>query len=490
MSDFKGFLKHGGNYLIANLATKALAFISIPFYTRMLTTEEYGVVSVFLGVAAILSSIMALSMDRSISRYYFDQKSPEDFKNFVGTSVILAFFAFLLNCILLYFFAEEFGEWVGLETGVVYLLIPFTLINIIDLTFEQIYGPQKKSKKIAITSLYRVYLGFTLSIIFIYLLPDDKYYGQMFGLILGGGLICIYWVKLIKPYVKLSFNKDYFKYILTYSVPLIPYALSGVIIEQFGKVAIGNQNLSEAGFYSLALAISSLVSIIIGVTHQAWNPYYMEYMNAKQYEKLDSDFVRIFKLTVLGAFVIAAFGEQIGLLLAKKEFSGSLYLIPIFTLGYVFYQFSYAYLRNFGYSKSTYYMTITVLISGASNVLLNFVLIKKFGEVGAAVAFVISYLIMAIIGWFINHFLVKLHATPMKRILIPLLVAIPFYSLLFALMKFKGSSVDLSQTGIMIISLSVKGLATALLGVILFWTERAEISNFTQKFLNRKANKP
>ena len=48
MSGFREILKHSGNYLIANLATRALAFISIPVYTRLLSTEDYGITAVFL----------------------------------------------------------------------------------------------------------------------------------------------------------------------------------------------------------------------------------------------------------------------------------------------------------------------------------------------------------------------------------------------------------------------------------------------------------
>ena len=327
------------------------------------------------------------------------------------------------------------------------------------------------------SSLYKVYIGCALSMLCIYLVKDKKYYGQIYGQLLGGLLICIYWMKLIKPYCNLVFKKSYFKYIFTYSVPLIPYALSGVIIEQFGKLAIGkSQSLSEAGFYSLALAVSSLVSIIIAVTHQAWNPYYFEYMNSKNYKQLDIDFVRIFKITILGAFGIAAFGKEIGLILAKKEFSSSLYLIPIFTLGYVFYQFSYAYLRNFGYSKNTYYMTITVLLSGASNVVLNFILIKHYGAIGAAISFVLSYIIMALIGWFINHFLVKLHATPMKYMLLPIGVVLPFYFLLYLIMDIDS----------LYFSLFIKLILCGLLATITFWTDRIMVSNFIRKILIKK----
>ena len=94
MANFTSFLKHGGNYLVASVATSALAFISIPVYTRLLTPEDYGVVSIFMGIVGLLGSVMSFGTDRSVSRYFFDQKDELDFKRFIGTSSILALFFF------------------------------------------------------------------------------------------------------------------------------------------------------------------------------------------------------------------------------------------------------------------------------------------------------------------------------------------------------------------------------------------------------------
>ena len=41
MSDFKALAKHSTNYLFAIMATKALAFISIPVYTRLLSVYVF-----------------------------------------------------------------------------------------------------------------------------------------------------------------------------------------------------------------------------------------------------------------------------------------------------------------------------------------------------------------------------------------------------------------------------------------------------------------
>jgi O-antigen/teichoic acid export membrane protein len=476
MANFKGFLKHGGNYLIASLATRSLAFISIPIYTRLLSTEDYGIVSIFMGVSGLLASVIAFSTDRSVGRYFFDQKSELDFKRFVGTSSILAAFFFIFNSILLVYLAEDFGKLIGLNKNVVYLFIPFSLIAIIGLTFEQIYGPLKRSKEIALYSVVNVFLGFALSVIFLLFMKTDKYYGQIWGQIATGFVMLFFWIKLIKPYFVWSFDKAYIKYIFTFSVPLIPYALSGVIIEQFGKIAIGSsQGVSEAGFYNLALSISSIVNIVVVVTHQAWNPYYFEYMNSKNYAQLDTDFIKIFKLTILVAFGVASFGKELGLLLAKQEFSGALYLVPVFTIGYIFSQLSFAYVRNFGYTRKTQYMTLTILTSGISNVVLNVFFVKSFGQLGAAISFVISYVIMAILAWFINTYFVKLHATPIKRLLLPLFITIPFYIALYFVL-----SID-SVFG----AILIKGLFFCLLAIITFWIERKIILIFFNKILNR-----
>lgn len=479
MPGFKEIVKHGGNYLIANIATRALAFISIPIYTRLISPSDYGILSVFLGVTGILGSILTLCTDQSISRYYFDKKNDEDFKKFTGTSIILALIVFFFTSLTLVLFAEQFGKFVGLQKKLIYLIVPFGFFNCISLIFEQIYGPLKRSKMVAMSSLSRAYVGFAFSVGIVLMLKTDKYYGPVLGQIIGGAALVFYWVKCIAPYFKLSFDKTYIKYILSYSVPLIPYVLSGVIIEQFGKIAIGNsKSVSEAGFYSLALAVSSIVSIVIAVSHQAWNPYYFEYMNSKNYTQHDEDQNKIFRITVFLAMGVASFGNEIGLMLAKSTFVGSLYLVPIFVLGYVFYQLAYVYLRNFGFTRKTQYLTLTVLLSGLSNVLLNTMLIPRYGEIGAACSFVISYMLMALIAWGLNKYVVKHYGPPLKLFLYPLLISLPFFVSIYLMRYMDGFW----------IKILIKSILTLILAIILFWGFRFELLKYLKSLKRNKAD--
>lgn len=474
MGNFGEILKHSKNYLIANLATKALAFISIPVYTRLLTTDDYGIVSIFLGVVGILNNLFTLGCDCAVSRYYFEKKDENDFKSFVSTSVMLSMIIFFINVFFLCLFVNFISARTQLPVFATYLIIPVVLFNIIGLMFEQIYNPQKKSRIIAKSSLIRVYLGFSFSIIFIFLFQSEKFYGQIWGQIAAGVILTIFWIRKIKPYFVFSFSMKHLRYILFYSLPLIPYSMSGVLIEQFGKLSIGNNyTISDAGYYSLALSISGLVAIIIAITHQAWNPYYFEYMNNKNYIQHDKDQNRIFRITILGGIFLAALGPEIGMILAKSDFTGSLHLIPILVIGYIFYQLAYVYMRNFGYTRKTIFSTLTVLSSSLLNIIINIYAVPRWGEFGAAISFVIAYIFMAFVAWFFNKYVVKFYTTPLKQFLRPLAITLPFFIAIY-----------LVHPDNYFLSISFRLIVMGIVAFILFWHERQSLMKKIDLFIH------
>ena len=59
-------VKIGTLYLIGNIFNKAIAFITIPIFTRLLTTEEYGIVNTYTSWASILMVIVGLSLGNSV----------------------------------------------------------------------------------------------------------------------------------------------------------------------------------------------------------------------------------------------------------------------------------------------------------------------------------------------------------------------------------------------------------------------------------------
>lgn len=436
MSDFKALLKHSSNYLFANLATKALNFISIPIYTRLLTVEDYGIVSVFLSVIGISSVLLTLGTEVAISRFYYDAKNLNEFKDFVGTSILLASGIFVGMSLCFFFLLPVISTILSFSILLTLAIIPVSLYTSVNSVFVQIYSPLLESRRIAIVSSIQIYLAFGLSVLIIMCLPDEKYYGQVLGTILSMLILGVYIVKQIRPYYHQCFNKKYVRYILSYSIPYLPYSLSGVLLAQFGRMIMSNDfGFESAGLYSFAASIGGLMFIIISVVHQAWNPYYFQYMKDRDYASIDKDYSLIWKVTLVGALLLTFWGSEVGILLGRKEYFGSLYLVPYFVLGYVFYQWAYVYMRNAGYAKKTIWNTVAVFVAGFLNILLSAILINPYKEIGVALAFCISYLILLVISYLLDKIFVKEYSPSLSLFLRPLICFVPFF--LIGMLTFK-----------------------------------------------------
>jgi O-antigen/teichoic acid export membrane protein len=136
------------------------------------------------------------------------------------------------------------------------------------------------------------------------------------------------------------------------------------------------------------------------------------------------------KITLVVAFGVGTFGGDLGSLLVKQDFTSYFYLIPLITIGYVFYQLSFIYIRSFGYAKKTIFLSLSFILSGLSNVIFTYFLGNIYGVLGVSISFVISYLILLVITWSINEYFLKLYSTSWVKLIKPLVVVIPFYFIL------------------------------------------------------------
>lgn len=427
MSDYKSLFNHSRNYFFATMATKALSFISIPVYTRLLSVEDYGIVNVFMSFVGIIAVFLTLSSEVSIGRYYYDAKDIEDFKRFVGTSIRLTTIILIVTTTIFVLGLNLIADLIELPRKLTLCLVPVALFNITNSIFTQIYNPQMQSKKIAIVSSVQSYSAFAISVICILLIKNEKYYGYIYGNIIAMVMLGSYLIRQIKPYYISCFDKNYIPYILKYCLPYIPDSLSGIVLAQFSKIFIGNsQGYTLAGSYSLVVNMATLMALVIQITNNAWIPYFFRYMNAKDYKSINNDFNLIWRLTLVAAIGLSFFGKEIGEILAKKEYLDMISILPLLVTGYVFHQWAYLYLRNVGYSKRMMWNTYSYMFSGMALVVLNILLVPKFHEYGAAVATMASYALLFLFIYFVNRYVIRLFAPSLAKALMPFLLYIFF----------------------------------------------------------------
>lgn len=436
---FFEFLMHSKNYFLSNMATGALAFLSLPVMTRLLSPSDYGVLSVFTGYQGVFVALLTLNCYVALGRYFYEKK--DDFKQFFGANLIFILLLLSLAFVFFLLFQNEAARLLGLPANTILFIVPAVLIYIAGSWFEQIYVPQKQSRKIAVRNVIRAYGIFALSIVFILLMDSEKYLGQIYATIIIGGLFFIYYFFDLKSYLKFAFQFKHITYIMHYSVPLLPYALSGVILAQFDRIMINSYlGSTPAGLYAFAAVIGSMLAIVSSSLFQAWNPDYFKHMDEKNYDGLNYDAKRIFRIIVTAALLLIVFSREVGVMLGSKDFYDALPVIPVIVVGYVFNSVFAFYGWNIEYEKKNIYLSLTVLLAGALNIILNVIFIPRFGYFAAAYTTAVSYIAMALFAWCTGKFILKIYCVPLRLLLIPLAIIAPFvtgyYLLSFAELSF------------------------------------------------------
>ena len=454
-------LKHGKNYFSADIATKAMAFISIPIFTRLFTQADYGIVAVFSAYVGIITVILSLNSYTAVGRYYYEKT--DDFGAFIGTTLIFVGLIFGLTLPIYILFYKQIASLIQLPGLLPIYLIFACLFAIIYSLYYQILVPQKRSKEAATISVLKGYTTFGIAVLFVYLLTENRYLGQIWATLLIGLIFSIYFMIKIRKYSKFCFKMKHIRYILIYSVPLIPYFLSSTILAQFDRIMINNIiDTASAGLYSLGYNVGMLLLIVIGAIYTALTPDFMEFLDNKEYDRLDALFEKLFSIVTLAALGLVLFAKEIVTILADEKFHAGLSVVPIVVIGYVFYGMFMVYHLYPLYDKKTIFMSIAALTAGISNIILNAVFIPMYGYVAAAYATVASFFIMFLMAWIFAKFILKKQITPLWMIWKPTLIMFCFIAFVYFLNMLSLNA---------ILFFVIKLMVLALFGIVVFYKE-------------------
>jgi len=457
--DFAIFLKHGSKYTTANFFIKAISFIAIPIYTRLLTPSEYGILAVFNSAVGIFFIIYGLQMYGSVGRYYLEKT--DDFSDFLGTNLIALVLIIIVEGAIFWIFKEPIMKFFVLPI----FLFPFIIaLSIVSFGFA-IYGNllvvKRNSGEYTLISVFKALSFFLLSVFLMYHMKSDRYLGNIYAKLLVTIIVFGYSFCKLLPMVKFNFKMEHLKYSINYNLPAIPGALSGFILAFFDRIIINQlTNSANTGLYSLAYNISMVLNVIYGGLFAAWFPTFIENMRDKKYNKIRMLTSRFTDIVFFFALLIAIFSNEIICLMAPPKYYAALHLIPIITIGYVFLFVSNVYGYFTSYRKEKIIVvSMNLLIVAAVNIGLNYLFIPKYGYSIAAVTTAFSYLLLMFLNYFTVRYLLKENVLYLKVFLLKFIFTLVFYLILLGITFFIDSQ---------FISSTIKIIAILIWGYFVF----------------------
>lgn len=466
----KKALKSGIWYTVSSISVKAILIITTPIFTRLMSTEDYGLSATFSTWFALLNVIASLNLWYSIGRAKLD--FPGKLEEFVGSIQLLAFsFALALEAISLLFFESSYKALDLTAPLLIALYIYLLVYPAVQLTQSKMKYQYNYKGNIAIT-IYTTISTVIISLVLVIVMPDNAALGKSLGAVISAGALAVFiWIRAFSKKT-IRVNLEYWKYGLKISVPLILNSISLNILAQSDRVFITKFcGTHYTGIYSLAYSYAILINIILNAANEAWLPWFHDTFFDENYEEIKKNVKPLITFGCwFGVGCIAIAPEAIALL-GGKTYSEGVWAVPPVTLGivcsYIFQHYEHIELHL----KKTWYISVGTVIAAVVNLILNYIFVPMFGFVAAAYTTLACYILLMILHHYISRGILKVHLYHDKfmysALIVTAILAVVFMSLYNALWIYRW---------ILIVIIS---------GIYLF-TNRKMIIKAVTNFLNKR----
>lgn len=390
-------------FVVCSLLQKAAAFITVPVFTRLMSTEQYGIYSIYLAWTNIMAVVLTLNMENGA--FINEYAKTDDIKQKTEAPLTIISLALLLTLVatVVYFcFHDNIASYIGLS----HLLVVLMLVEIM-------FSPAYKVWMVTQRFLYKYkrLVGVTLSLTFIQVVggiilvycSDNNH--QAIGRVMATviphvivGLILIYY--FAKKAHKF-FSIMHWRNILKLQLPLVAYNLSMVALLSSDKIMINILvGVSAAGIYSIAYSIGQILTILKSSVIDAYHPWIYEKLKNKEYLSIGSIVRPLIFFFGMIAVLVSLLAKEVVAILAPSSYYDAVPIIPAIASSALFTLLNQIFVIIDTYYEKTRYTMYASIFASLLNILLNYLTIPIWGYKIAGATTLVSYMALAYANYF------------------------------------------------------------------------------------------
>lgn len=388
-------------FTFCNFLQRGIATITIPIYTRVMSSDEYGLSSVYNAYFTVLVIICTLYLQSGVMNNVFTKYNTSQEKVvsvYQSLSLVTASIAFVLYLC----FRPNIIRVLGLPESVV------TAMFILFL-----FWPSYNYWLIYKRYRYEYVIPVIITVIISILTPI---FGITGVLISSGNkgvariiseivLQCIIGFAFYIVNYRRSFNffdSKLWSYAVKFNVPLIPSFLSEVLLNQSDRIMISFYcGMDKAGIYSIAYSAASLIMMVSSALNAAFIPWQYQMLQAKEFPKLKK--LGYFVLIGLGGLLImlVLFAPEVIKVLAGNSYMEGVNLIPVISAGIFLNIVCQLFYRIELFYEQQNKVFMVVCTSVVIKIVLNVILLPIYGFKVAGYTTFIGYTILCIMHYLV-----------------------------------------------------------------------------------------
>ncbi len=411
MNKKKNIFKVGIGYTIGNVMLKGVVFITTPIFARLMTKADYGKYNVFASYESLFFVIIGLAIHSSYKNAYYKYRSDDNsegeiqYQKYLSITMCFLFTSLVVWLLIAFAFNEMISNILGIDGSLLFVLVVGSMVTAIANCYTTDEGIHYRYKSILVISLVNTLSSVCLSLLLIrFFFANYSYVGRIIGGLIPG--LIIYGFIAIKYLFRSSPKgmKRALSWGIKYSFPIVPHGVSQVVLTQFDRIMILKMiGESQAGVYSFAYTIYSMLTVISSSIDGIWAPWFYEKRKAE-----DDDAIKkgsalcILLIFFASAFVILLCPELIGILGGSKYYQSIYCAVPIVGGGFFACIYNIPCLVEY-YHEKTKLIALSTGLAAILNIGLNAVFIPRYGYVAAAYTTLVTYIIYFIVHYYMAY---------------------------------------------------------------------------------------
>ena len=406
MNPYQKLLSNTVLFGLSTFGARFLNFLLTPFYTRILSSAEYGVTDLLIQTGNLIIPIASVSIANAVIRYGLEDTEDKSGVFTTGLLVNLTgFFVLLLVSPLL-------GR-IEFLSGYVWLVLLYVLAANVHSVCNQFARTMGHVRLFALDGILRTVLAIVFNILLLAVFPLGIT-GYVLASVLADAFTTVFVFLRAKEwrYLRLSaLSGGMAGRMLRYSAPLVPSSLCSWIINISDRyliaLLVGN---AANGIYAVSNKIPTVLFTVANTFSSAWQISALDKQSRAEKERF---FSNVFAVYTAIAFVAASgviLTAQLSTrLLAAPEYFEAWRYVPVLTLATTF--------GCLGSFLASIYMVeqrsgatlATTILGAAANVVGNCFLIQLWGSMGAALSTLASYLLILAVRAVHTRSMLRMH---------------------------------------------------------------------------------
>lgn len=383
-------------YGLGSVANQAVAFLLLPLYTRYLTPADYGTLALIGAAGNVLAMAAALGIHSGLTRIFFTYAEVEDRQAVVATALLFGVASCVLVMAPLWVFADAIAPLL-LEgpdrvflTRLAVVTYGLSALSSIALGILQIH---QRARAFVICSLAGLLTSMGLNVYFVAVAGRGVagvLEGQLLGITMQLGLALFASLPVLRP----RFRREPLRRMLAFCLPLLPTNASAWILGLADRYALKEfGSFADVGLYALGYRFGSVYeTLFMSPFSLAWSPYLFSILDDANHREICARVLEYY--VVIGGTLIlllGLFGEDVIRLIADPSFFGAGQVIFWVGLGFLLRGSTFITVAGIHVRQKTHLSAYAFGFGVLLNLLLLYVLVPRFGMMGAAFAVLITY---------------------------------------------------------------------------------------------------